>query len=224
MAELSLDVEFRTQRGKNACRRLRATGKVPAVVYGGGADVVPIQVDRRQIADLLRKGSGENTVFLLKVPGTEEKRHTMIRELQSDPIDHRIQHIDFLRIAMTERVRVKVTIDLVGIPVGVQTDGGILDFVAREVEIECLPGLIPSHLSLDVTDLQIGQSAVASAAELPEDVTLVDDPDRVLVAVHPPIVEEEEEEVEEDELLEAGAEEPELVSDTDEANEDDKKE
>ena len=224
MAELSLDVELRTQRGKNACRRLRATGKVPAVVYGGGADVVPIQVDRRQIADLLRKGSGENTVFLLKVPGTEEKRHTMIRELQSDPIDHRIQHIDFLRIAMTERVRVKVTIDLVGIPVGVQTDGGILDFVAREVEIECLPGLIPSHLSLDVTDLQIGQSAVASAAELPEDVTLVDDPDRVLVAVHPPIVEEEEEEVEEDELLEAGAEEPELVSDTDEANEDDKKE
>lgn len=213
MAELSLDVDLRTERGKNACRRLRAAGKVPAVVYGGGADAVPIQVDRRRIADLLRQGSGENAVFLLKVPGTKESRHTMIRDLQSDPIDHRIQHLDFLRIEMSESVRVKVTIELVGVPEGVKTDGGILDFVARELEIECLPALIPGHLSLDVGDLHIGQSAVASAAELPEGVTLIDDPDRVLVAVHAPIVEEEEEEVEEDELLETDADEPELVSD-----------
>ena len=210
MPELNLEVERREAGGKNASRRLRAAGKLPAVVYGGGLDTLSIQVDRKRILELLAEGS-ENSVFLLKVPGTKERRHTMIRELQVDTLENRILHIDFQRIEMTETVRVHVAIRLEGIPEGVKNEGAMIDFVTRELEIECLPGLIPTDLKLDVSDLHLGQHAEARDISLPDGVVLMDAPERVLLSVTLPRVVEEEE-VEEEELLEGELDEPEVIS------------
>ena len=211
MSELTLDVELRESGSKNVVRRLRADGKVPAVVYGGDAATVPIQIDRKQIVSILR-GGGDNPVFLLKVPGTSESRHTMIKEMQVDPIERRILHVDFQRIEMSETVRVKVVVELIGEPLGVKNDGGIVDFVTREVEVECLPASIPSSLELDISELHIGQHLEAAIIPLPDGVELVEDGERVIMSVAAPRAEEEEVEEEED-LLEGDADEPELVAD-----------
>ena len=210
MAELNLEVERREAGGKNASRRLRAAGKLPAVVYGGGLDSLSIQVDRKRILELLAEGS-ENSVFLLKVPGTKEKRHTMIRELQVDTLENRILHIDFQRIEMTETVRVHVPIRLEGTPEGVKNEGAMIDFVTRELEIESLPGLIPTDLELDVSGLHLGQHAEAGDISLPDGVVLMEAPERVVLSVTLPRIVEEEE-VEEEELLEGELDEPEVIS------------
>ena len=211
MAELSLDVETRQAGGKNVSRRLRAAGKVPAVVCGGGLDTQSIQVDRKQIVDLLAAGN-ENSVFLLKVPGTKEKRHTMIRELQVDRLEHRILHIDFQRIEMSEKVRVHVAIRLEGIPEGVKNEGAMIEFITRELEIECLPAEIPGDVELDVSEMHLGQHKEAGDIELPAGVELVEAQERVILTVAMPRVVEEEEEEEVDELLEGELDEPEVLS------------
>ncbi len=216
MSELKLEVEKREETGKNANRRLRAAGSLPAVVYGDKKDPVPIRVESKVVRELLRAGGGENAVFLLKLAGTEESRHAMIRRLDVDPISRQIIHIDFQRIRLTEKVRVEVPIQLVGEAYGVKTEGGVLDFVTREVEVECLPTDIPRELVVEVTELHIGQHVEAGSLTLPEGVELVDDPEKVLVSVsHSRVaaeVEELEAEAEGEELLiEAAKEEPEVI-------------
>lgn len=222
MAELNLEVERREPGSTNASRRLRAAGKLPAVVYGGGLDSLSIQVDRKRILELLAEGS-ENSVFLLKVPGTKERRHTMIRELQVDRLENRILHIDFQRIEMSETVRVRVAIRLEGTPEGVKNEGAMIDFVTREIEIECLPALIPTDFELDVSDLHLGQHAEAGDISLPDGVVLMEAPERVVLSVTLPRVVEEEE-VEEEELLEGELDEPEVISGAKDEDGEEKKE
>ncbi len=183
MSEMTLEVQKREAQGKNVNRRLRAAGMVPAVVYGRGRDPLTIQVERRRVEQLLRETDGDNPVFLLKLAGTDQSRHTMIRELDMDPVNGNMIHIDFQRINMDELVRVSVHVELHGTAYGVKTDGGILDFVTRELEVECKPDQIPSHLDLDVTELHIGQHVEAGALEIPEGVTMIDDPSRVIVSI-----------------------------------------
>lgn len=213
MSELTLDVEERIAGGKNVNRRLRASGKVPAVLYGGDRDAKTIQVDRRTMQTLLRNTDADNPIFLLQLEGTDKRRHTMIRELQEDPINGDMIHIDFLRVSMDEEVTVTVAIEIVGVPVGVKEDGGILDFVMREVEVTCLPGDIPQQIEVDVEELHIGDHVEVGDLDVPEGVTIEDDPDRVVVGVH--VREElelpEEEEPEEEELLEGEEAEPEVI-------------
>jgi len=211
--ELNLDVETRKTTGKNAMRRLRAAGKLPAVVCGGGLESQAIQLDRKQIVDLLAEGN-ENSVFLLKVPGTKEKRHTMIRELQVDTLRDRILHIDFQRIEMSEKVRVHVMVLLEGTPEGVKNEGAMIDFVTRELEIESLPGDIPAELRLDVSELHLGQHLEAGDVELPSGVDLLEAPERVILSVTMPRAVEEEEEEEGEDLLESELDEPEVISGT----------
>jgi len=180
----SIDVKKRETVGANANRRLRAQGQIPAVVYGGGKDTVPIQVDRKTLIDLLKSGGSENAIFLLKLADSGgQERHAMIRDLQVDPVSRQVVHIDFQRILMTERVRVQVPIELVGTAYGVKTESGLLDFVHREVQVECLPGDIPRHVELDVTPLHIGQHVEARELTLPDGVVLAEEPDRVIVSV-----------------------------------------
>jgi large subunit ribosomal protein L25 len=181
MTEMTIEVERREGKGKNENRRSRAAGKIPAVVYGGGRETVPILVDRKKMLELLKKSGTENAIFLLKLAGKE--RHTMVREVQLDPVSRQVVHIDFQRVLMTEKVRVQVPIELVGTAYGVKTQGGLLDFVTREVHVECLPGDIPQRLELDVTDLHVGQHIEAGVLKLPQGVTLLDEPARVLVAM-----------------------------------------
>jgi large subunit ribosomal protein L25 len=183
MNEITIEVHRRTASGKNANRRLRSEGLVPAVVYGAGKETVPIQIDRKRLIELLRQGGGENSVFLLQLAGAGQQRHAMIRELQVHPISRQIVHIDFQRVLMTEKVKVEVEIRLVGTAVGVKTGGGMLDFITREVEVECLPGKIPQHIDLDITAINVGQHVEAGQVVLPEGVALVTDPERVIVSV-----------------------------------------
>ncbi len=211
MSEIMLEVHEREATGKNHNRRLRATGQVPAVVYGAGLDVAPIRVEERKVAEIL-SGSGGNTVFLLKLHGGDKQRHAMIRELQTDSVTGEMIHIDFQRILMDQQIKVMVPIELSGEAEGVKTEGGLVDFVTREIEVECLPNEIPQHLGLDVSPLHIGQHVEAGELELPEGVELMTDAERVIVSVAVrKMVEEEVEETEEDLLIEAEAEEPEVV-------------
>lgn len=190
MKTIEITVEKRQSRGKNEARRLRQGGKIPAVVYGAGKDTVPITVNVRSLADAFRGGAGENAIFLLKLGDTGETRHAMIREFQRDPVSRRPVHLDFVRVLMDTKIRVRVPVEVVGVARGVKTDAGILDFVTREIEIECLPGNIPEHLPLDVTDLGIGDALRISDLKAPEGVEVVDDPEKVIVHVAHPAAEE----------------------------------
>src|SRR5215813_5761867 len=152
-----------SSRGKNEARRLRASGRVPAVVYGAKKATVAISVDPRQISRILQSESGHNTIFDLHLDS--EKARVMIVDWQYDPMKDALLHIDLKRIAMDERIKVQVPIHLVGEAAGVKQQGGILDQVLREVEIECLPGDIPSHVDADVSELVFG--AVTRVRDLP---------------------------------------------------------
>src|SRR6476659_2170720 len=135
-------------RGKNEARRLRVSGRVPAVVYGAKKETVAVSVDPKQISKILRSDSGHNTIFDLKV-GNEQAK-AMIVDWQYDPLKGNLLHIDLKRIAMDQKMRVMVPVHLVGEAAGVKQQGGIMDQVVREVEIECLPGDIPTHIDADV--------------------------------------------------------------------------
>ncbi len=191
MKTIELNVEKRSTIGKNEARRARVIGKIPAVVYGAKKPTVPISVDRKALTDAFRGGAGENAIFLLKLAGTDQARHVMIKQLQQDPVSRKPLHIDFVRIEMTSKIRVRVSIEIVGVAAGVKTEGGILDTVTREVEVECLPGNIPKHMPVDVTALSIGDALRISQLVAPEGVTVVDDPEKVIVHVTHPTAEKE---------------------------------
>jgi len=148
---------------KNAARRVRARGKVPAVVYGAAEPAVAVEVDPKQIQKILHSETGHNTIFDLEVSGSSAK--VMIVDWQYEPIKGKLIHIDFKRIALDKPIRVEVPIQLVGVAEGVKTQGGILDQTLREVEIECLPTDIPAHIDLDVTSLVFG--TVLRVSDLP---------------------------------------------------------
>jgi large subunit ribosomal protein L25 len=143
-----------SSRGKNEARRLRVSGRVPAVVYGAKKDTVAVSVDPKVISRILASKSGHNTIFDLQVGS--EKTKAMIVDWQFEPIRGSILHIDLKRIAMDVKMRVMVPIHLVGEAVGVKQQGGIMDLVLREVEVECLPADIPTHIDADVSALEFG--------------------------------------------------------------------
>ncbi|HWM89970.1 MAG TPA: 50S ribosomal protein L25 [Thermoanaerobaculia bacterium] len=189
MSDMTIEVHKREKTGKGANRRARSGGLIPAVVYGGGKDTIPIQIDRKSMLDLMKKAGSEHPVFLLKLG--DNQRHAMIREMQTHPISRQVLHIDFQRVMMDQKIRVQVPIELVGTSYGVKTQGGVLDFVTREVEVECLPGDIPKQIELDVTELHTAQHVEAGALKLPEGVVLHDAPDKVIVSVAHSRVEDE---------------------------------
>jgi large subunit ribosomal protein L25 len=159
----TLEAQARLAGTKNHARRVRREGKIPGVVYGAGKDATPVSVDPRHVLRILRSESGHNTIFDLALDG--ERTKAMIVDWQYEPIKGSLLHIDLKRIAMDKALRVNVPIVLQGVPVGVKTEGGILEQMLREVEIECLPGEIPSHIDVDVTELTFGK--VIRVSDLP---------------------------------------------------------
>lgn len=152
-----LEVEKRDGRGKNEARRLRASGRIPAVVYGAEKDTATaIAVDPKVLMRIMHSESGVNTLIGLTGLGEGETR-VMVKEYQLDPIHHRLLHADFHQIAMDRTLQVTVPIVLKGEARGVKQQGGIVDFVQREIEIECLPGDIPEHITIDVSELMLNQ-------------------------------------------------------------------
>jgi large subunit ribosomal protein L25 len=179
---------------KNAARRVRVSGKIPAVVYGAGQDAVAVAVDPKIITKILHSESGHNTIFDLEVTGTGLVK-AMIVDWQHEPIKGALLHIDLKRIAMDKMMRVSVPIQLIGVPTGVKNQGGILDHVLREVEIECLPSDIPSHLDIDVTGLEI--HGAIHVSDLPHSGSIKFLADEGLTVAHVTAIREEEPTVEE---------------------------
>jgi large subunit ribosomal protein L25 len=159
-----LEAQPRTPGNKNAARRVRRDGKVPAVVYGAGKDALSVSVDPRQVKSILHSKTGHNTIFDLTLDG--EKTKAMIVDWQYEPIKGALLHIDLKRIAMDKKLVVAVPIMLKGEAAGVKTEGGILEQMLREVELECLPGDIPASIEADVTDLVFGK--VIRVEDLPQ--------------------------------------------------------
>ena len=139
---------------KNAARRVRVAGKIPAVLYGPGHEPVAIEVDPKQISRILFSETGHNTIFDVEVTGLPAAK-AMIVDWQREPLNDKLIHIDLKRIALDKALHVSVRVKLLGIPLGVKTAGGILDQVLREVEIECLPADIPSNIAVDVSHLEL---------------------------------------------------------------------
>jgi large subunit ribosomal protein L25 len=179
MSELTIEVTKREQLGKNANRRLRASGQIPAVVYGGGLDPLAISVSTRKIEELLRTEGGEHAVFQLQLG--DKSRHAMIREVSHEATTRRIQHIDFQRVMMDQKVRVLVALHLVKEAEGAKAHGGLLDFVMREVHVEVLPSQIPAHIDIDVSVIKLGEHIEAKDLTMPEGVTLSEDGHRVIL-------------------------------------------
>src|ERR1043166_4093946 len=183
MAEVTLEVSRREKSGKEIAKKLRAAGKVPAVVYGGHKEPVAIEVDRKAVSELVQKGEhGVRSIFLLKMAGTDQQRHAMIKDIQIDPISRRMTHIDFVRVVMDEVVRVTVPVHITGTAIGVK-EGGILDWQVRGLPVECLPNASPDKIDIDVTALGSHDYYRVSDLKLPEGVKVLEDPERVVVGV-----------------------------------------
>jgi large subunit ribosomal protein L25 len=159
--EAILEATTRETFGKNEARRTRRQGRVPAVIYGGategaGPDATPISVDPRALLRILHSEAGANTLIALKLEGHGDAR-VLIKDFQLDPVTHDVLHADFYRIAMDRMLRVTIPVKLKGEAKGVKQQAGLLEFVRREIEIECLPADIPEHVEVDVTELMLHQ-------------------------------------------------------------------
>jgi len=159
--DATLEVVKRDGRGKNEARRLRAAGRVPAVVYGaqqaGKAPTgIPVAADPKEVLRILHSEAGANTLITLKLDGGQSQ--VMVKEYQLDPVTHQLLHADFYQLAMDREITVTVPIHVKGEPKGVKLEGGMLDFVTREVQVQCLPANIPERIEIDVTELALHQS------------------------------------------------------------------
>jgi len=182
MDQITVEARPREDRGKNAARRMRRAGHVPAVLYGGDGKSLTLAVNTKQLAAIMRSQSGHNTIFKVKLPTGEQP--AMLKDWQVDPLLGTLLHVDLLRVAMDVRMRFKVPVHTFGEPQGVKLQGGIFEMVTREVEVECLPSDIPEEIRVDISELMIGKQLRVS--DLPVDsakIKVVSDPQRVVAHV-----------------------------------------
>jgi len=182
MAEIVVNAKSRADRGKNAARRLRRDGFVPGVVYGGKGENIAVAVDPKALQKVLRSEAGRNSILKLDI-GSEGSTNAILKSWQVDPIKERFLHADFYRIAMDVAIRVTVPIHVVGEARGVKTDGGILELIVRDIEVECLPGDIPERIDVDVSDLGINGALRVSDVAAPAKVKILEAADQVVVHV-----------------------------------------
>lgn len=191
--DITITASSREGIGKGPTRRLRAKGMIPAAVYGEGGDASAVAINAKEIATILRSGTGQNTIFKLTLPGGDgEPANVIIKDYQVDPVRGRLLHADLMRLSMTTLTRVHVSVETLGEPVGVKSDGGILELQLREIEVECLPTDIPQHLQVDVTNLRIGDHVtVADLVYDREKVKLLADEHQIVAGVLAPRMVEE---------------------------------
>jgi large subunit ribosomal protein L25 len=205
MRQVDVTAEIRSETGKNVARRLRATGRIPGILYGHKEDALSLSLNPKELSAILRSGTGHNTIFSLNIRdrGTTS---VMIKDWQYDPVKENLLHADLLRIAMDETLQIQVPITAVGEAKGVKVQGGIFEFVLREVEVECLPANIPEHITIDISELEIGSNLRVS--DLPVDPKFKILSDRDLVVAH--VISPKEEKVPEP-AAEAVVAEPEVI-------------
>ena len=191
--DITITASSREGTGKGPARRLRAQGMIPAAVYGEGGEASAVAINAKEIANILRSGSGQNTIFKIALPQSDgEPANVIIKDYQVDPIKGRLLHADLLRLSMTTLTRVDVPVETLGEPAGVKSDGGILEVQLREIEVECLPGDIPQHLQVDVSHLQIGDHVtVADLIYDREKVKVLADEHQIVAGVLAPRMVEE---------------------------------
>ncbi|HTS69087.1 MAG TPA: 50S ribosomal protein L25 [Terriglobia bacterium] len=202
----TVEAEPREDFGKNAARRTRRSGRIPGVVYGGGGPVIPVTVDPEGIHEVLHSESGQNAIFTLQVRGKAPAR-AMIRDWQAEPVHGGLLHVDLVRIALDTKLKLKVAIHVTGEPQGVKVQGGIFEFMLREVEVECLPDDIPDAITVDVSPLTLGQNLRVADLPMGPKVKVLTDPSRVVAHVVTLKVEEEKPA----EVAEAAPAEPEVI-------------
>jgi large subunit ribosomal protein L25 len=188
--EAVLEAERRDQFGRNNAGRLRRSGKIPAVLYGGAGQAESLAVDPKQLLRILHSQAGVNTLISLKLDGAGDTR-VLVKEYQIHPVQHELLHADLYRVAMDKVLRVTVPLHLTGEAKGVKAQGGLVDFVHREIVVECLPADIPEHITVDVTELMLHDGV--RVRDLPTGGTWkpVSDPDMLIVHVVAPKVEAE---------------------------------
>ena len=182
-----LEATKRSTKGKNEARRLRAAGKIPAVLYGAQkvgdtSAPLPVAVDPKPFLRILHSKSGLNTLITIKVSGEQDAR-VLVRGVQLDPISHHLLHADFYRVNMDRKITVTVPVQLKGEARGVKVDGGVLDFIHREIELECLPAEIPNAIDVDISNLGIGDAIHVRDLAASQSWTPVSDPDMMLVHI-----------------------------------------
>ena len=177
--DITVSAEKRDTRGKNEARRLRVRGLAPAVLYGAGQDAIAVSVNPKEVGKILHSGTGHNTIFQLAIQGGEETP-AMIVDWQNDPVKDNLLHVDLKRIDLTQRIQVKIRVATTGEPKGVKIQGGLLEIIGREIEIECLPDEIPESFTVDVSELMIGQNLRSSDIPLGGSMRLVSAPELVI--------------------------------------------
>jgi large subunit ribosomal protein L25 len=212
--DITVNASAREGLGKGPTRRLRAQGMIPVAIYGEGQDAVAAAVNAKELANILRSDTGHNTIFKVAFAGGNggaEPATVIIKDFQVDPVKGRLLHADLMRLSMTTVTTVSVSVEILGEPVGVKLEGGILELQLREIEVECLPGDIPEHLELDVSNMHIGDHA--SVADLNYDreriKVLIDQHQIVAGVLAPRLAEEAAPTVEEAATAETG--EPEVI-------------
>jgi large subunit ribosomal protein L25 len=192
--EAVLEATTRDTFGKNEARRTRRAGRVPAVVYGasgngGNPTALPIAVEPKALLKILHSESGANTLISLKLAGSSDAK-VLVKEFQIDPLTRQVLHADFYRVAMDRVIQVTIPVIIKGEPKGVKQQGGVLEIIRREIEIECLPGDIPEHVEIDATELMLHQGVRVRDIATDPKWTPLSEPDMMLVHVIMPKVEE----------------------------------
>lgn len=195
-----LNAQVRSDGGKGVARKLRAAGRIPAVLYGKDMEARSLSLDAHEAETLFRDISVENTILDLVIDGEKAPVRTLIREIQTLPHKAGILHVDFLRIQKGVAVEVDIPVNLEGTPIGVREAGGVLEQMINELRVKCIPSKIPEVISLDVSELGIGDAFHVSDVELEEGVDLLVDPTRTICNVAVPKVVEVAPEVEEEEV------------------------
>jgi large subunit ribosomal protein L25 len=191
--QAKLTVQTRTQVGRNAIKKVRKEGLIPGVIYGVGQEPINLEVNGRQLSTVLAHASSENILLELEIVDGDNKRNSlaMIQEVQHHPIQRQILHVDFHAVSATEKITAEVPIETIGEPVGVKTNGGLLEHNLRDLEVECLPADLPERIEVDVTNLDVNQSIHVKDLKLPPGVEAVTDADLTVVAVSAARVDEE---------------------------------
>ena len=189
--QVKLKAEPRPTVGRSAVRKLRARGFIPAIVYGGNDKPQPLQVSARDINAMMSHASGENVLVELEIGGDGQSRTALVQEVQHSPVGGEIRHVDFHAVSMDQMIQAEVPLEPVGTPVGVKTFGGLLEQSLRVLAIECLPGDLPDRITVDVSQLNIGDAIHVRDIQLPQGVTPKVQVDLTAFSVVAPVVEEQ---------------------------------
>jgi large subunit ribosomal protein L25 len=200
-----IEAQKRIPGGKNVNKRLRKSGIIPAVMYGPGKEPIAISVDPHFIQSILHSETGRNSIFSVSLDGSEQN-NAMVKDYQLDPVKGLLTHVDFIQIAMDQELILEVNVEIIGEAEGVKIGGGVMDFVTRSIEVECLPKDIPESIKVDVSKLQINDYIRVKNLEVDPVVKILSEPEIVIVTIIPPVKEETKAEEAEPE-----AEEPEVI-------------